>query len=75
MRQTPLAAGFQPCPGSVSRAAKLGTPALAKDVSKGVTLRAMPLAVADLIKSRRESPIGRAFIARIHSHAIRFTGI
>src|SRR5262245_44835957 len=51
MRPTPVAAGFQPCrPGSVSRAAKFGSSAIAK----GVMLSAMPLAVADLTKSRRE---------------------
>src|SRR5215468_1032518 len=51
MRPTPVAAGFQPRrPGSVSRAAKLGSAAIAK----GVMLSAIPLAVADLTKSRRE---------------------
>jgi len=51
MRPAPVAAGFQPClPGNVSRAAKLGSAAIAK----GVMLSAIPLAVADLTKSRRE---------------------
>src|SRR5713101_5481833 len=51
MRPTPVAAGFQPCrPGSVSRAAKPGSSAIAKRD----TLRAIPLAVADLTNSRRE---------------------
>src|SRR3981081_2863989 len=51
MRPTPVAAGFQPCrPGSVSRAAKFGSSAIAK----GGMLGATPLAVADLTKSRRE---------------------
>jgi len=55
----PVAAGLQPCrPGSVSRAAKLGSPAIAK----GVMLSAMPLAVADLTKSRREILI----VPRLH---------
>src|SRR5262245_33728788 len=66
MRPTPVAAGFQPCrPGSVSRAAKFGSPAIAK----GVMLSAMPLAVADLTKSRREILIGRQGIARQHEAA------
>jgi hypothetical protein len=59
MRPAPVAAGFQPCrPGSVSRAAKLGSAAIAKRVM----LSAMPLAVADLTKSRREIVI----VPRLH---------
>src|SRR5215469_183785 len=51
MRPTPVAAGFHACrPGKVSRAAKLGSSAIAKRD----TLRAMPLAVTDLTNSRRE---------------------
>jgi hypothetical protein len=51
MRPRPPAAGFQPCrPGSVSRAAKLGSSAIAsRDI-----LRIMPLAVTDVTNSRRE---------------------
>src|SRR5215471_768759 len=71
MRPTPVAAGFQPCrPGSVSRAAKLGCAAIAK----GVMLSAIPLAVADLTKSRREILI----VARLYwrnSFFTRFVGI
>jgi hypothetical protein len=60
MRPTPVAAGFQPCrPGNVSRAAKFGSSAIAK----GVMLSAMPLAVADLTKSRREILIAPRFTA------------
>src|ERR1700730_15707814 len=51
MRPTPVAAGFQCCgPGRVSRAANPGSSAIAKRD----TLRAIPLAVADLTNSRRE---------------------
>ena len=51
MRPTPVAAGFQLCrPGSVSRAANLGSSAIARRD----TLSAMPLAVTDLTNSRRE---------------------
>ncbi|MGB9057045.1 MAG: hypothetical protein WCC50_00895, partial [Pseudolabrys sp.] len=46
-----FAAGFQVCgPGKVSRAAKLGSSAIARRD----TLSAMPLAVTDVTKSRRE---------------------
>src|SRR5262245_3111913 len=51
MRPIPLAAGFQPCRhGSVSRAAKLGSSAIARRD----TLSAMPLAITDVTNSRRE---------------------
>src|SRR5262249_50125130 len=71
MRPTPVAAGFQPRrPGSVSRAAKLGSAAIAK----GVMLSAMPLAVADLTKSRREILIGPRLYWR-NSFFTRFVGI
>src|SRR6476646_2969643 len=51
MRPTPVAAGFHACrPGKVSRAAKLGSSAIARRDM----LRAMPLAVTDLTNSRRE---------------------
>src|SRR5688500_16044756 len=51
MRPAPVAAGFQRFrPGSVSRAAKLGSSARAKRDR----LSAMPLAVASLTNSRRE---------------------
>src|SRR5437868_7267948 len=51
MRPTPVAAGFHACrPGKVSRAAKLGSSAIARRD----TLRAMPLAVTDVTNSRRE---------------------
>src|SRR5947209_11948244 len=51
MRPIPLAAGFHACrPGKVSRAAKLGSSAIAN----GDTLSAMPLAVTDLTNSRRD---------------------
>src|SRR5262245_1560984 len=57
-RPRPLAAGFQPCrPGSVSRASKVGSAAIAS----GDTLSAMPLAATDLTNSRREIRIGHAF--------------
>jgi hypothetical protein len=66
----PVAAGFQPCrPGSVSRAAKLGSSAIAK----GVMLSAIPLAVADLTKSRREILIVPRLYWR-NSFFIRFVG-
>src|SRR5215471_4899618 len=71
MRPTPVAAGFQPCrPGSVSRAAKLGCAAIAK----GVMLSAIPLAVADLTKSRREILIVPRLYWR-NSFFTRFIGI
>src|SRR5262249_4211926 len=71
MRPTPVAAGFQSCrPGSVSRAAKFGSPAIAK----GVMLSAMPLAVADLTKSRREILIVPRLYWR-NSSFTRFVGI
>src|SRR5215475_13813198 len=51
MRPIPLAAGFHACrPGKVSRAAKLGSSAIARRD----TLRAMPLAVTDVTNARRE---------------------
>src|SRR5437660_6377110 len=51
MRPAPVAAGFQRCrPGSVSRAAKLGSSA----DPKRDRLRAIPLAVTHLTNSRRE---------------------
>src|SRR6516225_3158900 len=58
MRPTPVAAGFQRCrPGSVSRAANLGSSAVAtRD-----RVRTMPLAVADLTNSRREIPMRCTF--------------
>src|SRR5262249_15320912 len=63
--------GFQPCrPGSVSRAAKLGSAAIAK----GVMLSAIPLAVADLTKSRREILIVPRLYWR-NSFFTRFVGI
>jgi hypothetical protein len=71
MRPTPVAAGFQPCrPGSVSRTAKLGSAAIAK----GVMLSAIPLAVADLTKSRREILIVPRLYWR-NSFFTRFVGI
>src|SRR5215475_14540896 len=71
MRPTPVAAGFQPCrPGSVSRAAKCGSSAIAK----GVMLSAIPLAVADLTKSRREILIVPRLYWR-NSFFTRFVGI
>src|SRR4029077_6739249 len=60
MRPTPVAAGFHACrPGKVSRAAKLGSSAIARRD----TLRAMPLAGTNLTNSRRD---GCMLIPRVH---------
>ena len=66
MRPAPLAAGFQFCrPGSVSRAANVGSAADAKRDR----LSAIPLAVTHLTNSRREgrmlSPFGQRCYERV----------
>src|ERR1700736_4073759 len=67
MRPAPLAAGFQFCrPGSVSRAANVGSAADAKREK----LSAMPLAVTHLTNSRRDGrmlpPLGRRSMSAWH---------
>src|ERR1700737_1183376 len=75
MRPAPLAAGFQFCrPGSVSRAANVGSAADAKREK----LSAMPLAVTHLTNSRRDGrmlpPLGWRSMSAWHDFLVMHAG-